>query len=121
MRPRTINPVTKIWLVACLVLLAFALLPVFQPGASLHLRFGVTNSHRLQRHSFMNVADGRRPKARPLKTSIKPVSCALLVLLRSSLDYSPLLVRGPWQDTSRLLSHRRKFGRANSGDPDHLV
>jgi|SRR5580704_6402419 hypothetical protein len=121
MHARTLKIVTKIWLAACLVVMALALVPVFQASASSQSRYGVSSSHRLQRHSFMNVADARRPKARPLKTAIQPVSCVLLVLMRPSMDHSPLLERGPWQDTSTLLSHRRKFGRANPGDPDHLI
>jgi len=121
MRARAVKIVTKIWLATCLVVLALALVPVFQPSASLHSRYGVSSSHRLQRHSFMNVADGRRPKARLLKTASQPSSCLVLVLIRPSLNHSPGLESGAWLNSLSMFPHRRKFGRAQPGDPDHLV
>jgi len=121
MHAKAIKIVTKIWLATCLVVLAFALVPVFQPVTSLNQRYGVSSSHRLERHSFMNVADGRRPKARLLKTAYQPPSCLVLVLIRPSLNNWPLLESGPWQDPVSLFLHRRKVGRTQPGDPDQLV
>ena len=122
MRARAVKIVTKVWLATCLVVLALALVPVFQPCASLHSRFGVSSSHRLQRHSFMNVADGRRPKARPLEIAGQPPSSLVLVLIRPTLNNdSRLLESEAWRAPLSLFPHRRKLGRAQPGVPDHLV
>jgi hypothetical protein len=120
MRARAVKIFTRISLTTCLVVVAFALVPVFQPSASLHSRYEVSNSHRLQRHSFMNVADARRPKARLLQTASQPPTCLVLALIRPSLNHSARLESGPWLDPLSLFPHR-KFARAHPGDPDHLV
>ena len=57
MSAKPANVLMKIWLAAFLTTLA--LVPVFLPTASLRGFYLTPNSHRLQRHSFRNVADGR--------------------------------------------------------------
>jgi hypothetical protein len=121
MSDKRIRLVTKIWLAACLVVLAVALVPVFVPTASLHARYTTPHSNRLQRHSFSNVAKGR-PDARVAKISHEPLPFALLSLIRRGPNPSPWLQ--PVSSARPLLSllpHRRKLGRANPGDPDLLV
>jgi len=121
MSDKPIRLVTRIWLAACLLMFAVALVPVLLPNASLHGRYTTPHSNRLQRHSFLNVAKGR-PDAGVAKISHEPLPFALLSLIRRGVNPSPSLQ--PVSSARPLLSvlpHRRKLGRANPGDPDLLA
>ena len=112
---------TKVWLAACLSVLAVALVPVLLPNTSVHGRYTIPHSNRLQRHSFLNVTEGR-PDAKLPKLSHAPLPFGLLNLIGPQLD--PWHLLGPGTLVRPLLSvlpHRRKLGRASPGDPDLLV
>ncbi len=120
MSDKRIRLVTRVWLAACLVVLALALVPVFVPTASSH-GYTAPHSNRLQRHSFLNVAKGR-PDAGVAKISREPLPFALFSLIRLGVNASPSLqpVTSAPPPLS-VLPHRRKLGRANPGDPYSLV
>ncbi len=121
MSDKPVRLATKIWLAACLVTLAVALVPVFAPNASLHGRYATPHTDRLKRHSFLNVAEGR-PDARLSKISHETMPFALLSLIGPVLDPWPLV--SPISSAPpllRVLPHRRKLGRADPGDPDPVV
>src|SRR5579864_8543686 len=121
MSARPIRPTTRIWLIACLVTLAVALVPVLIPSAPLHGCYGIPHSNRLQRHSFLNVAE-RRPDARLSRVAHQPPPSALLGLFGPALNPRPR--SRPIWIPAPLLSiqhHHRKLGRAKPGDPDLFV
>src|SRR5260370_36175449 len=117
MSARPIRLTTRIWLTACLVTLALALVPVLIPSASSHGCYGTPHSNRLQRHSFLNVAE-RRPDARLSRVAHQPPPSALLGLSGPALNPRPW--SRPIWIAAPLLSgqhHHRKVGRCNSGRP----
>jgi len=119
MRAKPANVLMKIWLAAFLVTLA--LVPVFLPTASLRGFYLTPNSHRLQRHSFRNVAGGRL-EARSPNDGQRALPSLMSALPALSFNPRPVLRSVPI--SSRLLSllpHRRKLGRASPGEPDSLV
>ena len=113
--------VTKLWLAACLVVLALALVPVYLPLASLHGRYDTPHANRLQRHSFSNVASGR-PDGKLSQFVEKPLPYAALSLVLSVFGQPPLAGTAFCaQPLLRTLPHRRKLGRADPGDPEALA
>lgn len=119
MTARPIRVPTKIWLAACLVMLA--IVPVFVPATTLNGFYRTPNSHRLQRHSFRNVAEGQ-PEAR--SPSAVHQSLPYLLSALSIPVFGHPSVSGLVQSQGRLLNlfpHRRKLGRASPGDPDSLI
>src|SRR5260370_29060223 len=121
MSARPIRLTTRIWLTACLVTLALALVPVLIPSASSHGCYGTPHSNRLQRHSFLNVAE-RRPDARLSRGAHQPPPSALLGLSGPALNprpwSRPICIPAPLLSVQH---HHRQLGRATPSDPALFV
>ncbi|MGO9059358.1 MAG: hypothetical protein ACLQU2_18520 [Candidatus Binataceae bacterium] len=118
MSAKPANILMKIWLAAFLVTLA--LVPVFLPTASLRGFYLTPNSHRLQRHSFRNVADGRLEAQSP-NNGQRALPSLISGLTGVSFSPRPVFRSAPSSRLLSLLPHRRKLGRASPGDSDSLV
>jgi hypothetical protein len=118
MSAKPANVLMKIWLAAFLATLA--LVPVFLPTASLRGFYLTPNSHRLQRHSFRNVADGRLEALSP-NDGQRALPSLMSALSAHSFNPRPVFRSAPSRRLLSLLPHRRKLGRASPSDPDSLV